>query len=75
MNQPSRGEIWDVDLDPVRGREQAGRRPALVVSVDRFNEGPADLIVIIPLTRTDRHIPWQVPIDPPEGGLSTRSFL
>ena len=75
MNQPSRGEIWDVDLDAVRGREQAGRRPALIVSVDRFNEGPAELIVIVPLTRTDRHIPWQVRVDPPEGGLVSRSVL
>ena len=30
--QPSRGEIWLVDLNPARGHEQAGKRPALVVS-------------------------------------------
>ncbi|MGB4437422.1 MAG: type II toxin-antitoxin system PemK/MazF family toxin, partial [Acetomicrobium sp.] len=33
MAEPSRGEIWLVDLNPVRGHEQAGRRPALVVSI------------------------------------------
>jgi mRNA interferase MazF len=41
---PNRGEVWLVDLNPIRGREQAGRRPALVVSVDEFNNGPADLV-------------------------------
>ena len=46
MAGPARGEVWSVDLDPVRGHEQAGTRPALVVSVDEFNEGPADLVVI-----------------------------
>ena len=75
MNPPSRGEIWDVDLDPVRGREQAGRRPALIVSVDSFNEGPADLVVLIPITRTERRIRWHVRVEPPEGGLVSTSFL
>jgi hypothetical protein len=30
-----------IDLDPAVGRERAGTRPALVVSVDKFNHGPA----------------------------------
>ena len=33
-----RGEIRWADLDPVRGREQAGRRPVLILSQDVFNE-------------------------------------
>ena len=32
-----RGEIYFVNLNPVRGREQAGRRPVLVVSSDSIN--------------------------------------
>ena len=47
---PARGEVWNVDLDPVRGREQAGRRPALVISVDLFNRGPSGLVVLLPIT-------------------------
>jgi len=35
-----RGEIYFVDLDPVQGREQAGRRPVLVLSVDAINQLP-----------------------------------
>ena len=74
-NAPARGEIWDLDLSPTRGREQAGRRPALVESVDLFNEGPADLVVVVPLTRTNRRVRWHVPVEPPEGGLKSVSFL
>jgi mRNA interferase MazF len=40
-----------------------------------FNHGPAGLVFVLPLTRTDRRIPIHVPIDPPEAGLSTRSFV
>ena len=32
-----RGEIWHVGLDPTTGREQAGRRFVLILSVDAFN--------------------------------------
>lgn len=73
-SRASRGEVWDVDLDPTRGREQAGRRPALVVSTDRFNHGPAGLVVVVPLTTLFRGIPFHVPIEPPEGGVRARSY-
>jgi mRNA interferase MazF len=71
---PSRGEVWQVDLDPVRGREQGGRRPALVISSDRLNHGPSGLVVLVPFTTVDKRIPFHVPVDPPEGGLQRRSF-
>ena len=45
-----RGEIWMIDFDPTRGHEQAGRRPALVVSDDVFNAGPAGLVMVLPVT-------------------------
>jgi mRNA interferase MazF len=64
-----------VSLDPVRGREQAGTRPAVVISVDLFNQGPAGLVIVVPMTTTDRRIPLHVAVDPPEGGLKQRSFV
>jgi len=67
ISAPSRGEVWDLILDPTIGHEQAGSRPALIVSVDIFNEGPADLVVVIPVTRTERKVRWHVPVKPPEG--------
>ncbi|HEX6749649.1 MAG TPA: type II toxin-antitoxin system PemK/MazF family toxin [Longimicrobium sp.] len=39
-----RGEIRWADLDPVRGREQAGRRPVLILSHDVFNERSGTVI-------------------------------
>lgn len=75
MPEPSRGEIWLVDLNPVRGHEQAGRRPGLIVSVDLFNHGPAELVVLVPITTRAKGIPFHVEVCPPEGGLSRRSFI
>lgn len=73
--EPSRGEIWLADLNPIRGREQAGTRPVLIMSTDLFNHGPAGLVFVIPLTRTERRIPAHIALEPPEGGVSSRSFL
>ncbi len=75
MAEPSRGEIWLVNLNPVCGHEQAGRRPALVVSVDGFNHGPAGLVIVIPITTKDKGIPLHVGVFPPEGGLNEQSFI
>lgn len=75
MLQPSRGEIWLVDLNPVRGHEQAGKRPGLIISVDLFNHGPAGLVVLVPLTTKAKGIPFHVDIHPPEGGLEKTSFI
>lgn len=72
---PRRGDIWLVDLNPVRGHEQAGVRPALIVSVDAWNAGPAGLVVGLPLTRTHRGIPSHIPVLPPEGGLRSPSYI
>jgi mRNA interferase MazF len=72
---PQRGEIWLADLDPTRGREQAGRRPVAIVSVGAFNQSKADLVVVLPLTSTRRDIPWHVAIEPPDGGVKNPSAL
>ncbi|MCA9027476.1 MAG: type II toxin-antitoxin system PemK/MazF family toxin [Planctomycetaceae bacterium] len=75
MTLPARGEIWQAVLNPTRGREQRGRRPVLVVSTDLFSQGPAELVVVLPVTSKDKGIPWHVEIDPPEGGLKTTSHV
>lgn len=73
--EPSRGEIWLADLNPIRGHEQAGARPVLIISTDLFNHGPSGLVFVIPLTRTDRRIPAHIALEPPEGGVNSRSFI
>ena len=71
----ARADVWDADFDPVRGREQAGRRPALIVSADVFNRGPGRVVTVVPLTSRDRRYRLHVPVQPPEGGLSVPSFI
>lgn len=73
--EPSRGEIWFVELDPTRGHEQAGHRPGLIVSVDLFNHGPAGLVVVLPITTREKGIPFHVRIDAPQAGLTRHSFI
>jgi mRNA interferase MazF len=72
---PSRGEIWMVDLNPARGHEQAGYRPCLVVSVDLFNHGPAELVVVLPITSRDKKIPFHILVEPEESGLKLKSYI
>jgi|SRR5450432_2988872 len=73
-----RGEIWRVALDPTVGHEQAGTRPALILSVDRFNASGADLVVVLPITsKASKHraLPSRIRVTPPEGGLSKESWV
>jgi len=42
-----RGDVLWADLDPVRGHEQAGRRPVLVLSHDVFNERSRTVIAVV----------------------------
>lgn len=72
---PQRGDLWWADFSPTEGREQRGRRPALIVSDDRFNDSAAGLILLCPLTTTERPgIPWHIEIGP-SSGLPQRSFV
>ena len=41
-----RGDIVWADLNPVRGRKQAGQRPVLVISQDVFNERSGTVIAV-----------------------------
>jgi mRNA interferase MazF len=75
VNAPARGEVWLADLSPTRGHEQAGRRPVLVVSEDRFNRGPAGLVIVLPMTSTIRDVPSHVPVSPQEGGVKSRTAI
>ena len=46
MARVLRGDIVWADLNPAKGREQAGRRPVLVLSEDVFNEHSGTVIVV-----------------------------
>jgi mRNA interferase MazF len=73
--EPRAGEVWDIDFSRQVGREQAGIRPALVISNDYFNRLRNGLYIVVPITGTDRGLPFQVNVDAPEGGLTKRSVI
>ena len=72
--QAHQGEVWFCDLNPIRGHEQAGSRPAVVISVDQLSAGASELAIVVPLTRTSGPSPLYVVLDQPEGGLRDRSY-
>jgi mRNA interferase MazF len=69
------GEVWFAALDPVEGREQAGRRPVLIVSVDQLGTGPSGLAIVTPLTSRNHGQRLHVSIEPPEGGVRSASWI
>jgi mRNA interferase MazF len=75
MPEPFRGDVWMADLDPVRGHEQAGRRPALVISTDRFNQSRIELVFIVPISSKLHPLATHVSVSPPEGGLTLESEI
>lgn len=50
-----RGAIYFVNLNPVHGREQAGQRPVLVLSVNAINRLPLVVTVTSSMAWTPRH--------------------
>ncbi len=75
MSAPLRGEVWQADFGAPRGHEQGGVRPALIVSDDLFNAGPADLVVALPITTKGKGVVYHVEVLPPEGGLKAVSYI
>lgn len=69
-----RGEVWLLDFGEPVGREQSGRRPAVVISADSLNESRAGIVVVIPLTTTYRGLPSHVEIDRGDSGLDEVSY-
>jgi mRNA interferase MazF len=69
---PRRGSVYRATLGPIQGREIALRRPVVVVSNDHMNELAATVLVMPITSGTHLYYHW-IPIDPPEGGLTTPS--
>ncbi len=65
----SRGDVVWAGLNPVMGHEQAGHRPVLVVSDERFNER-FEMCVVVPVTSRDK---WREPLQIDLGRVSGKS--
>ncbi len=75
VKEPQRGDVWTMNLDPTVGHEQAETRPAVVVSDNIFNDGPAGLVIVIPITSQQKRIRTHVEVCAPEGGLKLTSYI
>ena len=63
---PDAGDVLWLDFGPPLGHEQAGRRPAMVIS-DRQYNSQSSLLVVCPIARKERHWPFEVSL--PASGL------
>jgi mRNA interferase MazF len=69
-----RGEIRWADLNPVRGREQAGVRPVLILSHDVFNERSGTVIAVA-LTSHEPRAGFPLTLESNATGLPKRSWI
>ncbi len=69
-----RGEVWLVDFGGPAGQEEAGVRPAVIVSADRLNESGAGVVIVVPCTTTHRGLLSEVELDPRQSGLDDVSY-
>ncbi len=58
--------MW-IDLDPQAGHEQAGRRPALILSPREYNAASRRLALICPITTKAKGYPFEVAVPPDSG--------
>jgi mRNA interferase MazF len=69
-----RGEIRWADLNPVRGREQAGKRPVLVLSHDVFNERSGTVIALA-MTSQEPRAGFPLTLESRATGLTKKSWV
>jgi len=70
-----RGDIFLVDLEPVRGSEQGKKRPALVIQNNIGNKY-SPIVIVAAITRRDHaSYPIDVEIKSPEGGIKQDSVV
>ena len=69
-----RGEIRWADLNPTRGREQAGHRPVLIVSHDVFNERSGTVIAVA-LTSQQPRAGFPLTLESKARSLRKRSWI
>lgn len=63
---PDRGDVVWLNFTPQAGHEQAGHRPALVLSPAAYN-GKTGLMLCCPITSRVKGYPFEVPLDPVAG--------
>ena len=69
-----RGEVRWAELNPVRGREQAGRRPVVVLSHDVFNDRSGTVIAVA-VTSQEPRAGFPLTLESKAAGLTRRSWI
>ncbi len=69
-----RGDVRWADLDPVRGHEQSGRRPVLVLSHDVFNDRSGTVIAVA-LTSQEPRAGFPLTLESKAAGVTKRSWI
>ena len=69
-----RGAVYWADLNPVKGQEQAGRRPVLIISHDVFNERSGTVIAVA-ITGQPQRAGFPLTLEIEEQGLPKRSWV
>ena len=72
-----RGQIYFVNLNPIQGREQSGKRPVLVISINEINNLPLVVTVIVGTNGANirRDYPTNVRVSPQESGLKIETVF
>lgn len=69
-----RGDIWWADLNPVRGHEQAGFRPVLIISHDIFN-ARSGTVIVLALTSQPPSAGFPLTLELTSAALPKRSWV
>jgi mRNA interferase MazF len=74
MARVLRGEVRWADLNPVRGHEQAGQRPVLILSHDVFNDRSGTVIAVA-MTSQEPRAGFPLTLESRASGLKRRSWI
>jgi len=69
---PQKGDIIEMDFNPVKGHEQSGKRPALIISNESYYK-KTQLIIVCPISNTKNDFPMHIKLD--ERTKTTGSIL
>lgn len=69
MSEPdlAPGAVAWATLEPVRGREQGGHRPVLVIASAGYLDAVTTLVIVLPISTVDRGWPNHIAVDGPSG--------
>jgi len=59
---PRKGDIIEMDFNPIKGHEQSGKRPALIISNESYYK-KTKLIMVCPISNTKNDFPMHIKLD------------